>query len=205
MTLVSVPVAARDISAGEQLKPSDIRILRVRPDSVLKGCLSSVAGAVGKYAGCDVVEGQQILESYLTAGKDVIDPGTSVFSLRPEWIYARSALLRSGDLVDVYIVTYEEPVAENEGEVPEESELNGPSSGELPAAENKVPGEPEYLGRYKIAGVFDSIERRTEESGAAIYSVEIYCSLFDYMDLCRIAAGREDPFLLLCEVLEGDR
>ena len=190
MTLVDVVAVSRDVSAGERLAAGDLKILRVRPGNVLKGSFVSPRQAIGLYALSDMVENQQVLASYLGEEKEEEKaPGTSVFALRQEWIFSRSASLGSGDEVDIYAVA-PPPEASASGEA-------GP--------ESAVREGPAFLGRYRIAGVFDSVERRAEESGAAICSVEIYCTLSEFMELCEIAEGRDSGFLLLCEVLEGGK
>lgn len=102
--LTPVLVAVRDIEEGQELNLSNLKVIRITPESKLEKALAREQAdlIVGKIAKYNISANQQLCEEYFVSKDELHPEGLFNFVIPSEWIYSQSVLLGERDFVDIF-------------------------------------------------------------------------------------------------------
>lgn len=102
MTEVLVPM--KDISAGDAVLISNLKILKINPEAKIDNALTQKDAEMlnGKIAKTALCKNQQLLGSYFLNNTDVIPKGYEYFVIPNDWIFSKSNRIGVKDLASFY-------------------------------------------------------------------------------------------------------
>ena len=110
VVLVDVVVASRDLQVGALVTNEDLRLSQIPVEYTTRDTISTIEEAAGKILKVDVIAGEMILLHNLADPTNVTSDVAYIlsethvlFAFPPPDLMSREAIIKTGDIVDIYV------------------------------------------------------------------------------------------------------
>ncbi|MBR0442199.1 MAG: SAF domain-containing protein [Firmicutes bacterium] len=152
LTTEEILAASRPIEKGTRVGADRLKIMRAERDRIPEGALrpGDMDQAAGMTALVDIRENMPLTRDLIGEENEGIGEGLSIYSLPPEWIASRPAMLRAGDRAKFYALPEKELLGEFEIAFLRDS-------GEIAVTGDEEKGS-DVLLRNSAGGIISSVE-----------------------------------------------